>query len=61
MLDLTGIMFSTIMIVLVVLRALEFDRSAPWFETVRDATRAKDDETAEGARRERPSWRKRKS
>lgn len=34
MLDLTGIMFSTIMMLIVVLRAVALDRSQPWFQTI---------------------------
>lgn len=33
MLDLVGIMFSSIMMLIVMLRAVQYDRIRPWFET----------------------------
>ncbi len=39
MLDLTGIMFSSIMMLIVIVRALQLDRTQPWFQTVK-ATQA---------------------
>jgi hypothetical protein len=33
MLDLAGIMFSSIMMLIVMLRAVQYDRIRPWFET----------------------------
>jgi hypothetical protein len=35
MLDLTGILFSSVMMLIVVVRALQLDRSQPWFPSVR--------------------------
>jgi hypothetical protein len=32
MIDLFGILFSTVMMVLVILRAIELDRTQPWFK-----------------------------
>lgn len=32
MLDLTGILFSTILMILVILNAVRLDRSQPWFQ-----------------------------
>ncbi len=35
MLDLTGIMFSSIMMLVVIVRALQLDRTQPWFQRVK--------------------------
>lgn len=35
MLDLTGIMFSSIMMLIVIIRAVRADRQDPWFQTVK--------------------------
>jgi hypothetical protein len=35
MLDLTGIMFSSIMMLMVIIRALQLDRIQPWFQTLK--------------------------
>jgi len=35
MLDLTGIMFSSIMMFIVIVRAIRADRQDPWFQTVK--------------------------
>ena len=35
MLDLTGIMFSSIMMLMVVIRALQMDSSQPWFQKIK--------------------------
>jgi hypothetical protein len=35
MLDLTGIMFSSVMMLIVIIRALRLDRIQPWFQTVK--------------------------
>jgi hypothetical protein len=35
MLDLTGIMFSSIMMLMVIVRAVQLDRIQPWFQTIR--------------------------
>ena len=35
MLDLTGIVFSSVMMLIVIIRALRLDRSEPWFQTVK--------------------------
>jgi hypothetical protein len=34
-LDLTGIMFSSIMMLIVIMRALQLDRLQPWFQRVK--------------------------
>ncbi len=38
MLDLTGIMFSSIMMLVIVVRAIKADRVGPWFQTVKRKT-----------------------
>jgi hypothetical protein len=35
MLDLTGILFSSVIILIVVVRAVQMDRSEPWFQTTK--------------------------
>jgi hypothetical protein len=35
MLDLTGIMFSSVMMMMVIVRAVQLDRSQPWFQRVK--------------------------
>jgi hypothetical protein len=35
MLDLTGILLSSVMMVIVMVRALQKDREQPWFQTVK--------------------------
>ena len=35
MLDLTGIMFSSIMMLIVIIRALQLDHTQPWFPTMK--------------------------
>ena len=35
MLDLFGIMFSSVMMLMVVIRAVQLDRSQPWFQKVK--------------------------
>jgi hypothetical protein len=35
MLDLTGIMFSSVMMLMVIIRAVQLDRSQPWFQAVK--------------------------
>jgi hypothetical protein len=35
MLDLTGIMFSSVMMLIVIVRALQLDRVQPWFQKVK--------------------------
>jgi hypothetical protein len=35
MLDLTGIMFSSVMMLIVILRALQLDRTQPWFQKIK--------------------------
>jgi hypothetical protein len=35
MLDLTGILFSSVMMIIVIVRAVQLDRSQPWFQTVK--------------------------
>ena len=44
MLDLAGIMFSSIMMMMVIVRAVRMDRTQPWFQTVKrkDDTAGKD-------------------
>jgi hypothetical protein len=34
MLDLTGILFSTVLMLFVILRAVQLDRLLPWFQTI---------------------------
>jgi hypothetical protein len=34
MLDLTGIIFSSVMMLMVIIRALQLDRTQPWFQTI---------------------------
>ena len=34
-LDLTGIMFSSIMMLMVIVRAMQLDRSQPWFQKIK--------------------------
>ena len=48
MLDLTGIMFSSVMMLMVIIRALQLDREQPWFQKLK---------RKEGApTSERPIW-----
>jgi hypothetical protein len=35
MLDLTGIMFSSVMMLMVIIRALQLDREQPWFQKLK--------------------------
>jgi hypothetical protein len=35
MLDLFGIMFSSVMMLMVIIRAVQLDRIQPWFQTVK--------------------------
>ncbi len=35
MLDLTGIMFSSVMMLIVIVRALQLDKTQPWFQKVK--------------------------
>jgi hypothetical protein len=35
MLDLAGILFSSVMMLIVILRAVQLDRVQPWFQTVK--------------------------
>ncbi len=35
MLDLTGILFSSVMMVMVIVRALQLDRTQPWFQKIK--------------------------
>jgi hypothetical protein len=35
MLDLTGIMFSSIMMLMVVVRGVQLDRTQPWFQAIK--------------------------
>ena len=63
MLDLAGIMFSSIMMVLVVMKAVQLDRILPWFEI--PASLLKKPAVVEKApaaqRGDIPSWRARAS
>jgi hypothetical protein len=43
MLDLTGILFSSVLMLIVIVRALQFDRTQPWFQKI---TRKDDPKTA---------------
>jgi hypothetical protein len=51
MLDLTGIMFSSAMMLFVILRAVQLDRIVPWFQKL---THRPDPKTAD-----RPAWTRR--
>ncbi len=35
MLDLTGIMFSSVMMLIVIVRAMQLDRTQPWFQKIK--------------------------
>jgi hypothetical protein len=35
MLDLTGILFSSVMMLIVIVRAVQLDREQPWFQTIK--------------------------
>jgi hypothetical protein len=35
MLDLTGILFSSVMMMIVIVRAVRADRTEPWFQTIK--------------------------
>ncbi len=50
MLDLTGIMFSSIMMLIVIVRAVRSDRTEAWFQTVK---------RREGPVEEKKGWRRR--
>jgi hypothetical protein len=52
MLDLAGILFSSVMMLFVIVRAVQLDRSEPWFQTI---SRKKEDA---GQSAPRP-WRRR--
>jgi hypothetical protein len=57
LLDLTGIMFSTIMMLYIVLKAVQLDRALPWFQVPgRQPHRVKD---LAPVRPAEPSWRTR--
>lgn len=51
MLDLTGIMFSSLMMLYVAFRALRLDRAMPWFQHVTKTVKAADPQ--------KPRWRQR--
>jgi hypothetical protein len=40
MLDLAGIMFSSVMMMMVIVRAVQMDRSQPWFQRVKRKDKA---------------------
>jgi hypothetical protein len=52
MLDLTGIMFSSIMMLIVIVRAVQADRVQPWFQKVK-----RKEETAQATQ---PAWKRRR-
>jgi hypothetical protein len=39
MLDIAGILFSTVMLLIVVIQALRLDRSQAWFQTIKPKSR----------------------
>ena len=41
MLDLTGILFSSVMMLIVIVRAVQLDREQPWFQNVEHKTEPK--------------------
>ncbi|HQT75670.1 MAG TPA: hypothetical protein PLD10_01360 [Rhodopila sp.] len=41
MLDLTGIMFSSLMMLFIVVRAIRLDRAEPWFRPIKRAESSK--------------------
>lgn len=45
MLDLTGIMFSSVMMLMVIVRAVRLDRLQPWFQTVERKEKPVDEKT----------------
>jgi len=61
MLDLTGILISTIMMLIVVVRALQMDSRLPWFKrpTDPDAPMPGLERTRANAAAHIPAWRKR--
>ena len=60
MLDLLGIMVSSIMMVIVIVRATQLDRSTPWFEVPLDPNAPKSGlaKVRERAARNMPTWRR---
>ena len=42
MLDLAGIMFSSVMMLLVIIRAVQIDQTQPWFQTVKRKEKIQD-------------------
>jgi hypothetical protein len=54
MLDLTGIMFSSVMMLMVVVRALQLDRAQPWFQTLKRNEVPVTADTRSWKRRNRP-------
>jgi hypothetical protein len=60
MLDLLGIMVSSIMMVIVIARAAQLDRTTPWFETPADPNAPKSGiaKVRERAARSIPAWRR---
>jgi hypothetical protein len=45
MLDLTGIMFSSVMMLMVIVRAVRLDRLQPWFQAVERKEKPVDEKT----------------
>jgi hypothetical protein len=43
MLDLTGIMFSSVMMLMVIIRAVQLDRTQAWFQSVKRKEKAQDE------------------
>ena len=62
MLDLTGILISSIMMLIVILRAAQWDSRKPWFEGPPDAdkNRGRLQKLRENAARSIPAWRRAK-
>ena len=46
MLDLTGIMFSSVMMLMVIVRAVRLDRIQPWFQAIKRKDKPAEDKAA---------------
>jgi hypothetical protein len=51
MLDLTGIMFSSVLMLIVIVQAVRQDRIQPWFQAFKPKTKPVQDTTAQSWRR----------
>lgn len=62
MLDLFGIMFSSLMMVVVLIRAVQLDRTHPWFEisSQQKPSRRSDPNARPNAAMQAPVWRQKK-